>query len=62
VNFHRFTTRRAFWVREREDFALLRIRKFESTFAIFAEELLITIFVMTVFVEVGKATLWARRY
>ncbi len=49
VDFHRFTARRAFRVREREDFALLRIRKFESTFAIFAEELLVAVFVMTVF-------------
>ncbi len=61
VDLHRFATRRAFSVRERGDFALVRMRKFESTFAIFAEELLVTVFVVTVFVEVGRATLWARR-
>jgi len=29
--------------------------------AVFTKELLVTIFVVTVFVEVGRATLWARR-
>ena len=61
VNFHRFTTRRAFWVREREDFVLGRMRKSERMIADFTKELLIAVFVVTVFVEVGRATLWARR-
>jgi len=50
VNFHRFTTRRAFGVREREIFAFVRMGKFERMMADFAKELLVTVFVMTVFV------------
>jgi len=61
VDLHRFTTRRAFRVSEREDFVLGRMRKLERMIADFTKELLIAVFVMTVFVEVGRATLWARR-
>ena len=61
VTFHRFTIRRAFRVREREDFVLTRMRKLERMIADFAKELLIAVFVVTVFVEVGRTTLWARR-
>ncbi len=60
VKFHRFATRRAFRVRERELFVLMRMRESERMFAVFTKELLIAVFVMTVFVEVGRATLWAR--
>ncbi len=61
VNFHRFATRRAFRIRERELFVLMRMRKSERMIAVFTKELLVTVFVVTVFVEVGRATLWARR-
>jgi len=50
VNFHRFTTRRVFGIREREVFAFVRMGKFEGMMADFAKELLVTVFVMTVFV------------
>jgi len=40
---------------------LLRMRRFVGVFEDFAKELLIAVFVVTVFVEVGRATLWARR-
>ena len=50
VNFHRFTTRRAFWIREREVFAFVRVEKFERMMADFAKELFVTVFVVTVFV------------
>ncbi|HOV55935.1 MAG TPA: hypothetical protein PL122_07400, partial [Bacteroidales bacterium] len=53
VNFHRFTTRRAFGIREREVFAFVRMGKFERMIADFAKELLVTVFVMTVFVQAG---------
>jgi len=48
VNLHRFTTRSAFGIREREVFAFVRMGKFEGTMAKFAKELLVTVFVMTV--------------
>jgi len=57
VNFHRFATRKAFRIRERELFVLMRMRKSERMIAVFTKELLIAVFVMTVFVEVGRATL-----
>jgi len=50
VNFHRFTTRRAFGIREREVFAFVRMGEFERMMAEFAKELLVTVFFMTVFV------------
>jgi len=46
----RFTTRRAFEVREREVFVFVRMGKFERMMAEFAKELLVTVFVMTIFV------------
>ena len=61
VNFHRFATRRAFRIRERELFVLMRMRKSERMIAVFTKELLVTVFVVAVFVEVGRTTLWARR-
>lgn len=39
----------------------MRMRKLERMIADFAKELLIAVFVVTVFVKVGRATLWARR-
>lgn len=51
VNFHGFTTRRAFKVREREDFVLGRMGKSERKFKNFAKELLAAIFIMVVFVD-----------
>jgi len=59
VNFHRFTTRRVFGIREREVFAFVRMGKFEGMMADFAKELLVTVFVMTVFVKAGRITFWA---
>ncbi len=50
VDLHRFTTRRAFRIREREVFAFVRMGKFERMKAEFAKELLVTVFVMTIFV------------
>ncbi|SDG94064.1 hypothetical protein SAMN04488510_1021, partial [Fervidobacterium changbaicum] len=50
VNLHRFTTRSAFGIREREVFAFVRMGEFERMMAEFAKELLVTVFVMTVFV------------
>ncbi|MDM7320120.1 MAG: hypothetical protein P3W91_000155, partial [Fervidobacterium sp.] len=50
VNLHSFTTRRAFGIREREVFAFVRMGEFERMMAEFAKELLVTVFVMTVFV------------
>jgi len=47
---HRVTTRSAFGIREREVFAFVRMGKFEGMMAEFAKELLVTVFVMTVFV------------
>jgi hypothetical protein len=46
----RFTTRRAFGMRERKVFAFVRMGKFERMMADLAKELLVTVFVMTVFV------------
>jgi hypothetical protein len=46
----RFTTRRAFGIREREVFVFVRMGKFERMMAEFAKELLVTVFVVTVFV------------
>jgi hypothetical protein len=46
----RFTTRRAFGIREREVFAFARMGKFERMMEEFAKELLVTVFVMTIFV------------
>jgi hypothetical protein len=46
----RFNTRRAFGIRERKVFAFVRMGKFERMMAEFAKELLVTVFVMTVFV------------
>jgi len=59
VNFHRFTTRRVFGIREREVFAFVRMGKFERMMADFAKELLVTVFVLTVFVKAGRITFWA---
>jgi len=50
VNLHRFTTRSAFGIKERKVFVFLRMGKFEGMMADFAKELLVTVFVMTVFV------------
>jgi hypothetical protein len=49
----RFTTRRAFGIREREVFAFVRMGKFERMMAEFAKELLVTVFVMTIFLQAG---------
>jgi len=57
----RFTTRMAFRVRERELFVLMRMRKSERMFTDFAKELLVAVFILTVFVEVGRTAVWARR-
>ncbi len=38
----------------------MRMRKSERMIAVFTKELLVTVFVVTVFVEVGRTTLWAR--
>jgi len=40
---------------------LMRMRKSERMIAVFTKELLVALFVVTVFVEVGRTTLWARR-
>jgi len=61
VDLHRFATRRAFRIRERELFVLMRMRKSERMIADFTKELFIAVFVVTVFVEVSRAKLWARR-
>ena len=50
VNLHRFTTRSAIGIKERKIFVFLRMGKFEGMMADFAKELLVTVFVMTVFV------------
>jgi hypothetical protein len=42
VNLHRFTTRRAFGIREREVFVFVRMGKFEGMMADFAKGLLVT--------------------
>jgi hypothetical protein len=60
VNFHRFTTRRAFGIREREVFAFVRMGKLERMMAEFAKELLVTVFVVTVFVQAGGTAFWTR--
>jgi len=57
----RFITRRALRIGQREDFVLLRMRRFVGVFEDFAKELLVAVFVVTVFVEAGRATLWTRR-
>ena len=44
-----FTTRSAFGIREREVFVFVRTGKFERMMAEFAKELLVTVFVVTVF-------------
>jgi hypothetical protein len=46
----RFTARRAFGIREREVFVFVRVEKFERMMAEFAKELLVTVFVVTIFV------------
>jgi hypothetical protein len=56
----RFTTRRAFGIREREVFAFARMGKFERMMAEFAKELLVTVFVMTVFVQAGGTAFGTR--
>jgi hypothetical protein len=56
----RFTTRRAFGIREREVFAFVRMGKFEVMMADFAKELLVTVFVMTVFVQAGGTAFGTR--
>jgi hypothetical protein len=60
VDFHRFTTRSAFGIREREVFAFARMRKFERMMAEFAKELLVTVFVMTIFVQAVGTAFWTR--
>jgi hypothetical protein len=62
VNLHRFTTKSAFGIRERKVFVFVRMGKFEGMMADFAKELLVTVFVMTVFVKVGRITFWAREH
>jgi hypothetical protein len=60
VNFHRFTTRSAFGIRERKVFVFVRMGKFERMMAEFAKELLVTVFVVTVFVQAGGTAFWTR--
>ncbi|NPU90269.1 MAG: hypothetical protein HPY87_10415 [Fervidobacterium sp.] len=62
VDFHGFATLRAFRIREREEFVLLAVSKFERAFAVFAEILLIVVLIMTVFVDVGRTALRAGRF
>jgi len=50
VDLHRFTTRRAFGIREGKVFVFVRMGKFERMMAEFAKELLVAVFVVTVFV------------
>jgi hypothetical protein len=57
---HRFTTRSAFGIREREVFAFVRMGEFERMMAEFAKELLVTVFVMTVFVQAGGTAFGTR--
>lgn len=52
VDFHGFAALRAFRIREREEFMLLAVSKFEGAFAVFAEILLIVVLIMAVFVSV----------
>ena len=47
---------RTFRIRKREVFSLFRVSQFKRVSAIFAEELLVVIFVMTVFDDVVGAT------
>jgi hypothetical protein len=57
----RFTTRSAFGIRERKVFAFVRMGKFERMMADFAKELLVAVFVMTIFVQAGGTAFWTRR-
>jgi hypothetical protein len=50
VDLHRFTTRSAFGIREREVFVFVRTGKFERMMAEFAKVLLVAVFVVTIFV------------
>ena len=60
VNLHSFTARSAFGIREREVFAFVRMGKFERMMAGFAKELLVTVFVMTIFVQAGGTAFGTR--
>jgi hypothetical protein len=62
VDLHRFTTRSAFGIRESKVFAFVRMGKFERMMADFAKELLVTVFVVTVFVQAGGTTFGTRRF
>lgn len=61
VNFHGMVAMDATRVREREEFAFFGEGKFEITLAIFAKELLVFEFIMTVFDDVRRATMRAFR-
>jgi hypothetical protein len=56
----RFNTRMAFGIREREVFSFVRTGKFERIISEFAKELLVTVFVMTVFVQAGGTAFGTR--